>query len=360
MARPVLRKPEKGAVPGLFIDDKDRYWVSVRLTFAPGAKRRPILRVVGSRSQALKYLTKIREQARQGRLFPEERVAAEQSGLTIADLCARFRREDELINKDSDGHASMEAEWIRILGDMLWHEITIDQIAAQQSIWLAEGKSPGRINRYTTRLHKVLATAARRRIIRHNPIAGYVRLQEPRGRRRKLEANEELRLRQEFTDSEWAYIEFAILSGFRQEEQFGCRSDYVDLVANTISLPETKTVARRHEGRTIPMSGRLKAVVLRQMQLNSPWIFPNHHRTGPMNADNFMKRVFRPACRRAGVKDLRWHDLRRRCASDLHLLGWPVAAVMKYLGHKNSATTDRYISVVDSELATLIKLQDRL
>lgn len=359
MARPTLRKPDKGAVPGIFVDPDGRYWVSVRLQFAPSEKRRRIERLVGTRSQALKYLGKLREEARQGMLFPEERISETQAGLTIADLCERYRELDRNTNGDAKGHASMEAEWIRILGeDMAWHELTIERIAAQQSAWLRQGLSPGRINRYTTRLHAVLHRAAQQRVIRHNPIAGYVRLKEPRGRRRKLEPEEELRLRPELADWQWAYVEFAMLSGFRQEEQFGCRSDYVDLVANTISLPATKTVARKHEGRTIPMSARLRAVVVKQLELGSEWLFPNHSRKNAMKADNFMSDVHRPALKRAGIVGYRWHDYRRRCASDLHRLGWSIAAIQKYLGHKNSSTTDRYIAVADPELVELVKRQD--
>ncbi len=192
--------------------------------------------------------------------------------MRIVDLCKCLRVQDELTNKDSGNHAAMEAEWIKILGeDMLWHELTIDHIATQQAVWLGHGLSPARINRYTTRLHKIFAEAVRRRMIRFNPISGYVCLKEPRGRRRKLGQNEELLLRTEMTADEWRLVDFAI-SGFRQEEQFRCRVEYVDLVANTISLPETKTVALMHEGRTIPMSQRLRRVVEEQLKLGSQWL----------------------------------------------------------------------------------------
>ena len=352
MARPKLSKPAKGAVPGLFVDPKGRYWVSLQL------KGKRVERLVGGKTVANKYLTKLREEARLAQLFPEELASASQANLTFADLCARFRSEDELTNKDWANHTAMESKWIGILGDMRWHELSVELVASQQAVWLGEGLSPGRINRYTTRLHKVLAAAARRRIIRYNPIAGYVRLREPRGRRRKLELREEPLLRAEMSETEWLFVEFAMLSGFRQDEQFRCRSEYIDLDANTISLPETKTVARRHEGRTIPMSQRLRRIVEAQLKSGSAWLFPNKTGSGPVDADNFTNRVFRPACRRAGIEDLRWHDLRRRCATDLHQRGWPIAAVQKYLGHKNSSTTDRYISVADSQLMELIKLMD--
>lgn len=358
MARPTFVKMDK-PVPGLRLDGQGRYWVSIELRFGPGEKAKRVERVVGSKAQALRYLTKIKEEARMAHLFPEERAAEKQSGITIADLCERYREIDENTNKDHAGHAAMEAAWIRLLGkDMLWHELTIEQIAAQQAAWLREGLSPGRINRYTTRLHAVLHKAAKQRVIRHNPIAGYVRLQEPRARRRKLEDVEEPRLRAELLEWQWDFVEFAILSGFRQEEQFGCRVEYVDTRANTISLPETKTTARKHEGRTIPMSAKLRGIVERQIALGSEWLFPNVSRTNAMLADNFMSDYHRMALKRAGIKGLRWHDYRRTCASRLHRLGWSIAAIQKYLGHKHSATTDRYIAVSDPELAELVKRQD--
>jgi len=60
-----------------------------------------------------------------------------------------------------------------------------------------------------------------------------------------------------------------------------------------------------------------------------------------------VKRVttaWRAACRRAGLEDLHFHDLRREFASRLLESGASNHAVRDWLGHTNLTTTNRYLS----------------
>ena len=45
-------------------------------------------------------------------------------------------------------------------------------------------------------------------------------------------------------------------------------------------------------------------------RLASEWVFPNAAGTGPLDGRAFDRLVFRPALKRAGIRDLRWKDLR--------------------------------------------------
>ena len=54
-------------------------------------------------------------------------------------------------------------------------------------------------------------------------------------------------------------------------------------------------------------------------------------------------RDFNKACKRAGVKDFRFHDLRQTCASHLIMAGASAKEVQENLGNENISTTSRYM-----------------
>lgn len=55
-----------------------------------------------------------------------------------------------------------------------------------------------------------------------------------------------------------------------------------------------------------------------------------------------VQKGFRAACRRAGIRDFRFHDLRHTFASHLVMAGVNIRAVQELLGHKDIKMTMRY------------------
>jgi len=83
----------------------------------------------------------------------------------------------------------------------------------------------------------------------------------------------------------------------------------------------------------------------------------------PCQRGDSLKRCFEGACRRAGIKGLRFHDLRHTAATRMVENRANIVAVRRVLGHADINTTMRYVHPDDSLRDAVEKLanftQDR-
>ena len=63
-----------------------------------------------------------------------------------------------------------------------------------------------------------------------------------------------------------------------------------------------------------------------------------------------VKTAFRTACKRAGIENLRFHDLRHCAATNLRRAGVDTTTAMQIIGHKSPYMWKRYNTVADSDL----------
>src|SRR5262249_17743326 len=145
---------------------------------------------------------------------------------------------------------------------------------------------------------------------------------EPAHRTRYLTDDEEGRLRTTMTPVDWQKVRVSLLTGLDRGVQFAMRWEQVDLLTRTITT-------ERHKGRRvgavrvpIPINDELLGI-LRSLpsRLTSELVFPNAAGTGPTDGRVFDRLVFAPALRRAGIRGLRWKDLRHTYATRLRLSG---------------------------------------
>src|SRR5207247_4627316 len=74
----------------------------------------------------------------------------------------------------------------------------------------------------------------------------------------------------------------------------------------------------------------------------SPYVFPSETGESPLNANNFINRVWNPARKKSSLADLHWHDLRHTFASRLTMAGVDLRTVQELMGHKTITMTLRY------------------
>ena len=184
-----------------------------------------------------------------------------------------------------------------------------------------------------------------------NPVPAFLKARKKRGlresapRTRYLTHDEEAALLGAAPAHLEPMIAFAIDTGLRLEEQLSLTWPQVDPARNEITVLASKT----GEGRRVPLLERAGTYLgthpTRLRPAGGPdWVFSKRDgsRYGKLN------KGLGAAARRAGLDDLRWHDLRRTCGCRLlqdHRM--TMAEVSRWLGHKSSAVTERSYAFLD-------------
>jgi integrase len=226
--------------------------------------------------------------------------------------------------------------------------LTSQAIAAHRDERLKQ-VTPGTVLRELAYLSSIINHARREWGINiTNPVASVRKPATPQGRDRILSTEEEVRLLTALVPvgrrNRWLQP-MAVLSletAMRRGELLALRWTNIDLENQTAFLPVTKNGAAR----TVPLSKRAVDLLRDLPQCVDGRVFP-------INAPAHHA-AFKRACKRAGLVDFRWHDLRHtaitRLASKLPNL-IELAAVS---GHRSLAMLKRYYHPSAVELAKKI------
>ena len=154
-------------------------------------------------------------------------------------------------------------------------------------------------------------------------------------RNRRLEEGEFERLEEASKQTKnphiWPIIVFAIETGMRRGEILGLRWEHVDLDRRIAFLPLTKNGSSRE----VPLSTKAAQVLARQRQRNdTPSPFPV--------TPNGFRLAWDRLGSRAGLSDLRFHDLRHEAISRFFELGLNIPEVAVISGHKDPRMLFRY------------------
>lgn len=133
-------------------------------------------------------------------------------------------------------------------------------------------------------------------------------------------------------------FELAVETAMRRGEIISLCWKHINLEKRTAFLPETKNGSSR----TVPLSARA-------IQLFTG-LERTDERVFPINGDSVGK-AFRRVTDRAGIEDLRFHDLRHEATSRLFEKGLQLMEVSAITGHKDLAMLKRYTHLDAEKLA---------
>lgn len=140
----------------------------------------------------------------------------------------------------------------------------------------------------------------------------------------------------------------AIFSGARQGEILGLKWSDVDWKNNQIHIQRTFNNKAWYDVKTETSNRRIDLgpvmmTALKKWKLPCPiselyLMFPNNA-GNPINHDNMCRRHFKPALKKAGLGNVRFHDLRHTYASLLIEQGENIKYIQTQLGHSNPTMT---------------------
>jgi integrase len=273
------------------------------------------------------------------------------------------------------------------LGTKPVERVTISDIESMAAAMLSSGLGPKTVRNVLTFLHSVFEHAIDRGWTTHNPVR---RASRPK-RRRAGDANPDIQfltvpeleavlraIPDEVVTREPAptrrgragsappvppdvlgpvirvVVLTAAMTGLRQSELLGLRWRDVDWTAQRIRV-RNAWVRGEHstEGksdlstrRSVPMADRLAGELDRWSRrtlygTDDDLVFAHPQSGRPLDRTKLTKR-FKAACAEAGVRPVRFHDLRHTFATRLAASGQPLRTIQEFLGHADSKTTQIY------------------
>lgn len=115
-----------------------------------------------------------------------------------------------------------------------------------------------------------------------------------------------------------------------------------NIIPGAIEIHTGKSEGAR---RTVPITDRVQAV-LASLPRNSEWVFPAPTKSGHINVDSYKKHH---AKARAGMPNFVPYSLRHSCITRWAKAGMSLPALKYLAGHKNIATTMRYIHLAGTD-----------
>ena len=205
--------------------------------------------------------------------------------------------------------------------------------------------SPSTVNRSLSVFRHLLNLAKRwKKFFGENPVSIAGLLEENNVIERILTTEEESRLLESSISYLRPIIIAALSTGMRRGEILGLKWSEVDFQRNSIIVSQNNSKSKKQ--RKIHINATLRKMLM-EIKLKSgqvDYVFVDNKG----NRIKSIRTAFEAACRRAGLMDLRFHDLRHTAATRLVEMGVNIVSVSKILGHSDIKMTMRYTHPEDS------------
>ena len=293
-------------------------------------------------AQAKKEAIRIKSRVVVGDNPADERQASRRIP-TIQELSERYL---EYVRTYKRSH-SIDERYLRIHVIPKWGRRHLNQLSQTEVLeWLnskvAEGYAQATVNRWQVILGHMMRMAKRWGLpgAEINPLEG-VKQKDPANRiERFLTPAETQRLQIAVEESPNFMLRYIValllLTGCRKRELLDAKWGEFSIERKTWRIPTTKTGKPRH----VPLSQDAIAVLKSIPRFDDcPYVVPNPESLKPFVS---VFNSWNNARERAGLRDVRMHDLRHSCASNLVNAGQSLYVVAKVLGHSQVRTSERY------------------
>jgi len=278
----------------------------------------------------------------------------------VREVWEKYMREEAAFKAPGTYLRAQECSknFLPLLGDLTLLEVRPAVLSSYKAKRLKEGKSLATVSKELQFIRRVFSLCKRDwQLIRQSPFEFF---------RVPVSNNQRVRY---LSDSEFENLciqcpswlrQIVILArhtGIRRGNILELTWGQVDLESRVINLEKTKNGQRL----TVPLT-RVAFDVLSDIKkekvvyMQCPYVF---HRGGKPYSPWQVSMAFKRACKRAGITNFRFHDLRHDFASNLVQRGNDVYVVQQLLGHKDGRMTQRYAHLRLENLRRAVETLER-
>lgn len=272
--------------------------------------------------------------------LPDDRFAK----VTFSDFAMNFvfptldHSETTLLRRDG----IMKNHLLPTLGLKPVSQIRRNDILQLVQQWRQQGLSARSIRNHLNVLRPIFREAILQNIVIRSPMEG-IQAPRPVEVRRHPLTPEQCKSLLESVNPAYTYaIHFVLATGVRWSEFANMKVKDFNAFNGTVEVTDSKTgagvrVIHLEHDEVVRISRHLADTGRHNPEPDSPLF------TSPEGArlrhSNFRKRVFIPACKKAGLENVTFHDLRRTHATMLIAEGHDPKVVQERMGHRSISTT---------------------
>jgi integrase len=279
-----------------------------------------------SKKVASQFEAKLKNEIAERKMFPDRFFPR----VKFSDLAQEYLKKHAARTRSYPEYSSISNKLIKAFGDLCLHEIQRQKIESYQAERSAQ-VGPGMVNREITILKGMFTKAVDWGYIAKNPVKG-IKLAKEKERTRFLKGYERAKLIQAAgaKGRPWylkSLIIIDLLTGLRKSELLRVGWEEIDLERNVLQVLEGKG----GETRFVPINVNARAEILAlAKKAKGKYLFHDSHGR-PLGEIN---KAFNQAVKKAGLENVRFHDLRRTFATECALNRVPPKTLQKWLGHK--------------------------
>ncbi len=336
---------------------KTTYTATIRIKGNPA-----LARTFDTKGEAKKWAAEIETKVRAGR-YQNTRTAEK---LLFADVLMRYLEQISTTkrpNSERRDRDSAKAILAEFGTDILFTSVTTQRIAAYRDSRIKK-VSPSTIQKEFALLSHLFNIARREwGLPVDNPVKDVSRPKISNSRTRFLSNEEAHTLLESAKDSRnkklYPYLLLMMHTGMRPSEAAGLQWGDVDLDARLVKLHITKT-----DMRYVPLtekSGDVLCSIYPEDAEKDTYVFLPPESLASTRVRNIpslhFKRAFETVRSKAGLDDVRLHDLRHTAASHLLMAGVDIRTLAEILGHKTMQMVHRYTHLLNDHK---LKAVDRI